>query len=61
MSERWKHKKRGSTYEMVGEAEVQASSYIREGGKVVVYRDEKGKLWVRPTREFYDGRFERIV
>lgn len=58
--EKWRHKKRGTTYEMIGTAEVQVTDCILEGHFVVVYRAEDGKLWVRPTEEFYDGRFERI-
>lgn len=55
----WRHKKRGTTYKVIGTAEVQAEDCILEGDLVIVYRaDSDGKLWVRPTEEFYDGRFK---
>jgi hypothetical protein len=61
VSERVRHKKRQSTYSVLGEAEVQSSTPIFEGDSVVVYRaDTDGSLWVRPPVEFNDGRFEQI-
>jgi len=61
MSKRYRHKKRGSTYVVVGTAQVQAEEPIREDDTVMVYRGEKdGTLWARPLREFQDGRFEEI-
>lgn len=60
---RVRHKKRDSTYNVVGEAELQLSSpvILEEGRSLTVYRSEKdGKLWVRPSSEFNDGRFEEI-
>lgn len=56
----WRHKKRGSEYELVGMAEVQVLNLIQEGDLVAVYRAKDGKLWVRPEYEFFDGRFEKI-
>lgn len=55
-----KHLKRGTTYDIIGTAEIQTSGDpIKEGDAVTVYRShETGKLWVRPLHEFYDGRFE---
>lgn len=53
------HKKRGSEYDVLGGAEIQASSPINEGDVVTVYRcKDDGKLWARPVAEFFDGRFE---
>jgi hypothetical protein len=62
---RVRHKKRGTTYEVLGEAEVQLSTFqtygIKEGDKLIVYRSEAdGKLWLRLASEFTDGRFEVI-
>lgn len=61
--ERWRHKKRGTTYTVIGQAVVQAAPMVSlsEGHVVTVYRaDSSGTLWVRPFAEFRDGRFERI-
>lgn len=69
-AQRVRHKQRGTTYEVIGEAEVQASIAkswdvpvlaITEGDKFVVYRSEAdGKLWARTPEEFNDGRFEAL-
>ncbi len=62
--------KRGTTYRVLGEAEVQISKptlstkgrLLTEGEKLTVYQaDEDGKLWVRFPDEFEDGRFEEIA
>lgn len=73
---RVRHKKRGTTYEILGEAEAQISNpdtyegdltgpgarYLREGDSLVVYRCiETGKLWLRYPDEFADGRFEDVT
>jgi hypothetical protein len=71
-----RHIKRGSTYDVLGEAEMQISvskvtihtkegdfksRVINEGDKLVVYRCRKtGKLWLRYAEEMNDGRFEEI-
>lgn len=56
-----RHKKRGSVYTVVGQAEVQASNGpLQEGEAVAVYRGDDGKLWVRRVAEFEDGRFENV-
>lgn len=65
----YRHKKRGTTYEIVGEAEAQVSTGahvwgiverpLRDGDQLTVYRCiETGKLWARFPDEFHDGRFE---
>lgn len=67
---RVRHLKRGSIYEVLGEAEAQISTgypgpdhagygfHLAEGDKLVVYRGlEDGKLWLRAPEEFADGRF----
>lgn len=53
-----RHLVRGTLYEVYGPANVQAAKLIREGDRVMVYRDASGEAWVRPVDEFNDGRFE---
>jgi len=56
----WRHVKRGTTYEVVGLAQLQiATCDVVEGSALVVYRGDDGKLWAREEGEFLDGRFER--
>lgn len=61
MGELYKHKKRGGSCVIVGEAEVQAAEPLTDYEVVVVYRGLDGKLWVRRRSEFFDGRFEKIT
>lgn len=35
-------------------------NFTADNEPVIVYRAEDGTIWVRPTKEFRDGRFERI-
>lgn len=57
----YRHKVRGTTYTMVGEAKVQTSGVLRDFDEVVVYKSQKdGSLWVRGRDEFHDGRFELV-
>jgi hypothetical protein len=60
--ERYRHKKRGTTYQVIGVASSQVvGEPIGEGSQAVVYRSEDdGSLWVRPYDEFHDGRFEQL-
>lgn len=67
MSELWRHKKRGTVYEIFTDsASLQCSvaedfERMFEDDSWTVYRNiETGHVWVRPTEEFLDGRFERI-
>lgn len=63
-----RHVKRGSTYLVLGDAEMQISRpcrpqdmgghLVQEGDKLTVYRAEDGTLWARFSDEFEDGRFE---
>lgn len=58
----WRHKKRGTIYQEIGTASLQASSGpIEEGVELVVYLSNDGKLYARPKDEFLDGRFERVL
>lgn len=57
----YRHKKRGTTYRVIGEARVQCDMALKDMAHVVVYEGEDGAKWVRPTAEFDDGRFEEIA
>jgi hypothetical protein len=56
----WRHKKRGTHYEIVSAGSISLSGTpLLDGDSVVIYRcKEDGRYWVRPTEEFHDGRFE---
>jgi hypothetical protein len=67
IGQHWKHKVRGHVYEIVSEtASLQMSCDPEvearyENDDFVVYRNVKnGAVWIRPTEEFMDGRFERV-
>lgn len=56
-SEIWQHVKSQGLYTVIGEG-LQESDLE----PVVIYRSLfDGELWVRPTSEFYDGRFRNIA
>lgn len=60
----WRHKKRGTTYTIIGRGKLQSSdpTGLGDNQPMVVYRSEAdGSIWVRPTDEFEDGRFERVA
>lgn len=64
---RWRHKKRGTTYEVVSDAASLPCSAAPEFESLfdddyfVVYRSEEtGAFYLRPAPEFLDGRFERL-
>lgn len=63
----YRHKKRGTTYEVLGEnASLQCSCAPEverqfDDDVFTVYRSTTtGALYVRPTQEFHDGRFELV-
>ncbi|GAA3266074.1 hypothetical protein GCM10020258_46170 [Sphingomonas yabuuchiae] len=49
--------KRGTVYQVIGTAELQAGQPQLEHAELVIYRGEDGKLWARNSGEFHDGRF----
>ena len=58
---KYRHKKRGSTYQVIGIGDLQSSIPIEEGTKLVLYKcEEDDRIWVRPAIEFFDGRFEKL-
>ena len=57
---RVRHKARGSTCRVVGQATAQCAEPIRDGDPVTVYVGDDGGQWVRPPAEFGDGRFEDL-
>ena len=60
---KWRHKKRGSTYDEIGTARLQVSDpgALRDMEEMIVYRGSDGAMWVRPALEFHDGRFEVVA
>lgn len=54
---RYQHRK-GGFYTEIGEGKVQTDTPLVDYDEVTVYRSEAdGSVWVRPTKEFNDGRF----
>jgi hypothetical protein len=70
---RVRHKKRGTTYTVLGEAEMQVSDgqddpnrwpsrfVYDETTKLVVYQGEDDRLWARFPDEMWGGRFEDVA
>lgn len=56
-----RHKKRGSEYRVLGQAQVQCSDGLTDYEVVTVYVGTDGEMWVRRKSEFEDGRFEAIT
>ena len=55
--QRWQHVNRGTSYEVIGIAELQAGQPQFEHAELVIYRGDDGELWARNSAEFADGRF----
>ena len=67
MTTLWRHKKRGTTYEIIDDsaslqcAAAEEFERMFEDDSWTVYRNiNTGAVYVRPTEEFLDGRFEKI-
>jgi hypothetical protein len=56
VGEWWQHVKTGGMYEVVALGNMESDKTA-----VVVYRGKSGFVWVRPSTEFNDGRFTRVV
>lgn len=62
MPERYRHRKRGTEYEVIATAQLQDArgDRVPEGDLLVIYRGDDGRCWARRWSEFGDGRFERL-
>lgn len=65
---KWRHKKRGTTYIILQtDVSLQCSAspefeQMFDDDVWTVYQNtETGAVYVRPTEEFFDGRFEQII
>ena len=58
---RVRHQKRGTTYKVIGTAELQMDADLVDGAFLTIYRGEDGKWWARQEDEFEDGRFEDVA
>jgi phage gpG-like protein len=59
-SEEWKHKKRGTTYSIVGDVRVQCETPLQDDEMVLLYQStQDGSYGCRRHSEFHDGRFEK--
>lgn len=57
----WRHKKRGTTYSVVGEVRVQCETPLQDGETIRLYQSQQdGSYSCRRHSEFIDGRFEKI-
>lgn len=69
MSETWRHKKRGTEYQLLGIGKMQSENWYEDNigwdnidmREVAVYQGSDAQIWVRPIEEFKDGRFEQVA
>ena len=56
-----RHVKRGTIYTVLFEGQLQWSNQPQlEDTIMTVYKSESGKIWIRPSSEFNDGRFKEL-
>lgn len=64
----WRHNKCGTVVEEIGRGELQYSTIepalergakLRDGSRMVAYREQDGTIWFRLEAEFDDGRFTK--
>lgn len=59
--QKFRHKKTGHVYHVIEHVSLQSKTKLEDMDTLVLYRDLiGGRAWVRPVKEFYDGRFERV-
>lgn len=61
---RWRHRQRGTVYEIVGTVRVQCppDAPMQDDEEPLLYRDANSGYWgARREAEFHDGRFEKVA
>jgi hypothetical protein len=59
-AEQWRHKKRGTTYSIVGDVRVQCETPLQDDEMVLLYQSTHDDSYgCRRHSEFHDGRFEK--
>ncbi|AFU88166.1 hypothetical protein CcrColossus_gp296 [Caulobacter phage CcrColossus] len=58
--DKYRHLKRGSTYNVLGQGIAQCETPIQDNDALVFYRDGQGRFFARHVDEFHDGRFEKV-
>ncbi|AKR48455.1 MULTISPECIES: DUF1653 domain-containing protein [Acetobacter] len=56
----YRHKKRGTQYMVMGKGTLQIEGPHDMTECIVYMSMDDGRIWVRPSTEFFDGRFEKV-
>jgi hypothetical protein len=56
-----RHKKSGNLYKVLNICSMKSSEEVFALREFVIYQGANGAGWVRPSADFYDGRFEALI